>query len=185
MTRNKLQLNVSKMESMPVKSPRLSVNFPVLLQFFKILVSHLTVSYTWLGMYGTFADRHAFSSVNWFQRYVTYSLLKQLKLSFVLWQFVSVGQLQLPTCWSTDCKKFRTQLHDLSARQKKADYVHPIIQSFKRVRTRVVVVVVVVVVRELLFLVTSVICVRIRGRGSEVTTTPYHIRSDFRLKRRS
>ena len=43
----------------------------------------------------------------------------------------------------------------------------------KRVRTRVVVVV--VVVRELLFLVTSVICVRIRGRGSEVTTTPYHI----------
>ena len=31
---------------------------------------------------------------------------------------------------------------------------------------------------------TSVICVRIRGRGSEVTTTPYHIRSDFRLKRR-
>ena len=44
---------------------------------------------------------------------------------------------------------------------------------------------VVVVVRELLFLVTSVICVRVRGRGSEVTTTPYHIRSDFRLKRRS
>ena len=43
----------------------------------------------------------------------------------------------------------------------------------KRVRTRVVVVV--VVVRKLLFLVTPVICVRIRGRGSEVTTTPYHI----------
>ena len=42
-----------------------------------------------------------------------------------------------------------------------------------------------VVVRELLFLVTSVICVRIRGRRSEVTTTPYHIRLDFRLKRRS
>ena len=56
-------------------------------------------------------------------------------------------------------------------------------KTFKRVRTQVVVVV--VVVRELLFLVTSVICVRIRGRGSEVTTTPYHIRSDFRLKRRS
>ena len=47
------------------------------------------------------------------------------------------------------------------------------------------VVVVVVVVRELLFLVKSVICVWIRGRGSEVTTTHYHIRSDFRLKRRS
>ena len=45
--------------------------------------------------------------------------------------------------------------------------------------------VVVVVVRELLFLVTSVICVRIRGRGSEVTTSPYHLRSDFRLRRRS
>ena len=45
--------------------------------------------------------------------------------------------------------------------------------------------VVVVVVRELLFLVTSVICVRIRGHGSEVTTTPYHIRSDFCLKQRS
>ena len=42
---------------------------------------------------------------------------------------------------------------------------------------------VVVVVIELLSLVTSVICVRIRGRGSEVTTTAYHIRSDFRLKR--
>ena len=50
----------------------------------------------------------------------------------------------------------------------------------KRVRTRVVV----VVVRELLLLVTSMICVRIRGRGSEVTTTPYHIRLDFRLKQR-
>ena len=48
-----------------------------------------------------------------------------------------------------------------------------------------IVVVLAVVVRELLFLVTSVISVRIRGRGSEVTTTPYHIRSDFRLKRRS
>ena len=35
----------------------------------------------------------------------------------------------------------------------------------KRVRTRVVVVV--VVVKELLFLVTSVMCMRIRGRGSE------------------
>ena len=35
-------------------------------------------------------------------------------------------------------------------------------------------VVVVVVVRELLFLVASVIYVRMRGRGSEVTTTPYH-----------
>ena len=36
-------------------------------------------------------------------------------------------------------------------------------ETVKRVRTRVVVVV--VVVRELLFLVTSVICMRIRGRG--------------------
>ena len=44
-------------------------------------------------------------------------------------------------------------------------------------------VVVVVVVRELLFLVMSVICVRIRGRGSDVTTTPNHIRSDFLLRR--
>ena len=47
------------------------------------------------------------------------------------------------------------------------------------------VVVVVVVVRELLFIVTSVICVWIRGRGSEVTKSPYHIRSDFRLHQRS
>ena len=53
----------------------------------------------------------------------------------------------------------------------------------RRVRTRVVVVV--VMVRELLFLVMSVFCVQIRGRGTEVTTTPYHIRSYFRLKRRS
>ena len=52
---------------------------------------------------------------------------------------------------------------------------------FERVRTRVVV----VVVRELLFLVTSVICVRIRGRGSEVTTISYHFCSDFRLQLRS
>ena len=47
---------------------------------------------------------------------------------------------------------------------------HPL-AVVKRVKTRAVVVV--VLVRELLFLVTSVICVRIRGRGSEVTTTPY------------
>ena len=40
-------------------------------------------------------------------------------------------------------------------------------------------------VRELLFLVTSVIFVWIRGRVSEVTTTLYHIRSDFHLKWRS
>ena len=38
--------------------------------------------------------------------------------------------------------------------------------AFKRVRTQVVVVV--VVVRELLFLVTSVICMRIRGRGQRL-----------------
>ena len=39
-------------------------------------------------------------------------------------------------------------------------------RSVKRVRTRVVVVV--MVVRELLFLVTSVICMRIRGRGQKL-----------------
>ena len=55
--------------------------------------------------------------------------------------------------------------------------------TFERVRTRVVVVV--AVVRELLFLVTSVICVGIRGCTSEVTTIPHHFRSDFRLKLRS
>ena len=49
--------------------------------------------------------------------------------------------------------------------------------SLKRVRTPVVVVV--VVVRELLFLVMSVIRVRIRGRGSEVITTPYHMSFRF------
>ena len=38
--------------------------------------------------------------------------------------------------------------------------------TFKRVRTRVVMVV--VVVRELLFLVTSLICMRIRGRGQRL-----------------
>ena len=68
-------------------------------------------------------------------------------------------------------------------RTRGQDYYHHQYHKFKRVTTRVVVVV--VMVKELLFLVTSVICVRIRGRGSEVTTTPYHIRSDFRLKRRS
>ena len=39
-------------------------------------------------------------------------------------------------------------------------------------------------VREILFLVTPVICVRIRGRESEVTTTCL-FRSDFRLQLRS
>ena len=38
----------------------------------------------------------------------------------------------------------------------------------------VVVVVVVVVLKELLFFVTSVIWMRNRGRGSEVTMTPHH-----------
>ena len=45
--------------------------------------------------------------------------------------------------------------------------------SIDRVRARVVVVV--VVLREVLFFLTSVICVRVRGHGSEVTTTPYQI----------
>ena len=57
-------------------------------------------------------------------------------------------------------------------------YLKHIMHIIKRVRTQVVV----VVVRELLFLVMSVICVRIRGCGSEATTTPHHIRSDFCLK---
>ena len=59
-------------------------------------------------------------------------------------------------------------------------HTHDFLQ-IKRVRRRVVV----VVVRELLFLVTSVVCVWIRGRGSEVTTTPYHIHSDFHEKQHS
>ena len=49
-------------------------------------------------------------------------------------------------------------------------FLQPKVKKIKRVRTRVVGIV--VVVKELLFLVTSVICVRIRSRGSEVTTTP-------------
>ena len=61
-------------------------------------------------------------------------------------------------------------------------FLQPKVKKIKRVRTRVVGVV--VVVKELLFLVTSVICVRTRSRGSEVTTTSYHIRSDFCLKGR-
>ena len=43
----------------------------------------------------------------------------------------------------------------------------------------------VLAVRELLLLATSVIVVQIRGHGSEVTTIPYHFRSDFRLQLRS
>ena len=43
----------------------------------------------------------------------------------------------------------------------------------KRVRTRVV------VVRELFSLVTSAICLRIRGYGSEVTRIVYHIAQIF------
>ena len=35
--------------------------------------------------------------------------------------------------------------------------------------------------KELLFLETSVICVRIRGDGSEVMTTPYQLYVDFQL----
>ena len=37
-------------------------------------------------------------------------------------------------------------------------------------------------VTELLFLVTSVICVRIRGVGSEVMVTLYHFCSNFHLQ---
>ena len=53
------------------------------------------------------------------------------------------------------------------------------------VRVSTLVVVVVVVVRELFSLVTSVICVRIRGRRSEVTKIVYHMTQDFRLLLRS
>ena len=56
----------------------------------------------------------------------------------------------------------RTVFNFIGAKKGK----HDLPLRVKRVRTRVVVVVVVVVVRELLFLVTSVICVRIWGRGS-------------------
>ena len=44
---------------------------------------------------------------------------------------------------------------------------------------------VVVVVRELFFLVKSAICVRIRGRRSEVTKTVYHMTQVFCLLLRS
>ena len=47
------------------------------------------------------------------------------------------------------------------------------------------VVVVVVVVRELFSLVTSTICVRIRGQRSEVTKIVYHMTQVFRLLLRS
>ena len=52
-----------------------------------------------------------------------------------------------------------------------------------RVSTRVVVVV--VVVRELFSLVTSVICVRIRGQRSEVAKIVYHMTQVFCLLLRS
>ena len=52
-------------------------------------------------------------------------------------------------------------------------------------RKRVIVVVVVVVLCELFFLVTSVMCVWIRGHGSKVTTIFDHFSSDFRLQLRS
>ena len=81
--------------------------------------------------------------------------------------------LYLPTQLPTQPHPHPTLLANLDTEQ--------VLIIFKRVRTRVVAVV--VVVRELLFLVMSVICVRIRGRGSEVTTTPYHIHSVFCLKR--
>ena len=54
--------------------------------------------------------------------------------------------------------------------------------AFKGVRMKVALVV--AVAKQLLFLVASVVCVRIRGRGSEVTTTLYHF-VQFRLQRRS
>ena len=46
-------------------------------------------------------------------------------------------------------------------------------------RKRVIVVVVVIVLGEQFFLVTSVACVWISGRGSKVTTILYHFSSDF------
>ena len=57
--------------------------------------------------------------------------------------------------------------------------------KLERVTTQVVVVVVVVVLRELFSLVTSAICVRIRGHRSEVTKMVYHMTQAFRLLLRS
>ena len=57
----------------------------------------------------------------------------------------------------------------------------PGLPSRARVKTREVAVVVAV----LLFVVTSGICLRIRGRRSRVTTTPNHFRLDLRLQLRS
>ena len=55
------------------------------------------------------------------------------------------------------------------------------VQLLARVSGRVVV----VVVRELFSLVTSAICVRIRGQRSEVTKIVYHMTQVFRLLLRS
>ena len=55
--------------------------------------------------------------------------------------------------------------------------------KLERVTTQVVVVV--VVLRELFSLVTSAICVRIRGHRSEVTKMVYHMTQAFRLLLRS
>ena len=91
-----------------------------------------TATSTWLSMYWTFADQHTFSSDK-LVRYTIYSRLRQLKLSSVLsffptWTITTAYLLAAHSTSLTDCKKFRTLLHNLSA-SFQTDLVHPILQS--------------------------------------------------------
>ena len=66
--------------------------------------------------------------------YAIYSLLKRLKLLSVLsfcpaWTTATAYSLAVHSFSLTECRKFRTQLHDLSVRAKKLDHVQPILQS--------------------------------------------------------
>ena len=92
-------------------------------------------------MYLTFAD-HTLNSDK-LVPYAIYSLLKRLKLSSVLsfcpaWTTATAYSLAVHSFSLTDCRKFRTQLHDLSARQK-IDHVQPILKSLHwlPIRTRI------------------------------------------------
>ena len=80
-------------------------------------------------MYWTFADQHTLN-LDKLVPYAIYSLLKRLKLSSVLsfcpaWITATAYSLAVHSFSLTNCRKFRTQLHDLSVVQKKKTWPCP------------------------------------------------------------
>ena len=129
---------------MLVKSHRLSVHFPLpssmrirnsevlIVPSVKNLRCHTLTA--WLSMYWTFPDQHTFNSDK-LVPYVMYSLLKRLKLSSMLsfwptWTTATAYSLAVHSFSLTDCRKFRTQMHDLSIGQKNLNMSNPLFSRY-------------------------------------------------------